>query len=69
MTGTCDCCDKQDTPLNFRIAYGIETHACNECFGMDDEGAAARCIECGTNFADPPSKVCPGCEAYREHTR
>jgi rubrerythrin len=28
-----------------------------------------KCIECGTNYADPPSKLCPGCEAYQEHTR
>lgn len=37
MTGTCDCCEKQNTALNFRIAYGIETYACNECCGIDDE--------------------------------
>ncbi len=29
----------------------------------------AKCIECGTNYADPPSKLCLGCEAYQEHTR
>ena len=27
-----------------------------------------KCVECGTNFADYPSKLCPGCEAYRAHT-
>lgn len=37
MTGTCDCCGQEDTPLNFRIAYGIETYACNECCGIEDE--------------------------------
>jgi hypothetical protein len=26
-----------------------------------------RCEECGTHWADPPSKLCPGCQAYREH--
>lgn len=26
-----------------------------------------KCIECGNNYADFPSKLCPGCEAYREH--
>lgn len=25
------------------------------------------CEDCGKNYADPPSKLCPGCEAYREH--
>lgn len=26
------------------------------------------CEECETYPADWPSKLCPGCEAYREHT-
>lgn len=26
------------------------------------------CTECGKYPADHPSKLCPGCEAYREHT-
>jgi hypothetical protein len=26
------------------------------------------CEDCGKNRSDPPSKLCPGCEAYREHT-
>jgi hypothetical protein len=26
-----------------------------------------RCEECGIYHADPPSKLCPGCQAYREH--
>lgn len=30
---------------------------------------ARPCAECGTNWADPPSTLCPGCEAYREHQR
>ncbi len=25
------------------------------------------CEECGVNRADPPSRLCPGCQAYREH--
>lgn len=25
------------------------------------------CEECG-NYADPPSRLCPGCEAYQAHT-
>ena len=27
------------------------------------------CEDCGKNYADPPSRVCPGCEAYTEHKR
>jgi hypothetical protein len=26
------------------------------------------CAGCGKNWADLPSRFCPGCEAYREHT-
>ena len=26
-----------------------------------------RCEGCDINFADPPSKLCPGCQAYRDH--
>ena len=28
-----------------------------------------KCIECDMYYADPPSKLCPGCQAYLEHTR
>ena len=27
------------------------------------------CESCCENAADPPSKLCPGCEAYQEHMR
>ena len=26
------------------------------------------CIECGEYPADDPSPLCPGCEAYKDHT-
>lgn len=25
------------------------------------------CEGCGINRSDPPSKLCPGCQAYQEH--
>jgi hypothetical protein len=31
------------------------------------EEAMSRCYECEVNYADTPSKLCPGCQAYREH--
>jgi len=31
------------------------------------EQLAAQCYECAVNYADTPSKLCPGCQAYREH--
>lgn len=34
---------------------------------IDGTRRPKKCDECGINYADPPSKICPGCEAYREH--
>lgn len=34
--------------------------------GQSDK--AVMCKECGKYPADLPSRLCPGCEAYREHT-
>lgn len=28
-----------------------------------------KCEECGQNWADPPGRICVGCEAYKEHQR
>lgn len=30
---------------------------------------AVKCSECDRDWADLPSKLCPGCQAYREHQR
>lgn len=27
------------------------------------------CVECHINYADPPSKLCPGCQDYKEHQK
>jgi hypothetical protein len=27
------------------------------------------CVECQVNLADLPSKLCPGCQAYKEHQK
>lgn len=32
-------------------------------------GKPPKCSDCGIHPADPPSKMCSGCEAYREHLR
>jgi dCTP deaminase len=32
------------------------------------ESEHVMCEDCGVNIADLPSKLCPGCEAYRDHT-
>lgn len=32
-------------------------------------GKPKLCADCGRFPADPPSRYCPGCEAYREHQR
>lgn len=37
----------------------------DECFNFD----VWLCDSCGQNPADFPSKLCVGCEAYKDHTR
>lgn len=46
--------------------------------GLKRAAAAARktrvrkppiCEGCGVNRADPPSRLCVGCQAYRDHTQ
>lgn len=32
-------------------------------------GRVRMCDECGQHPADYPSKICVGCEAYRDHTQ
>lgn len=27
------------------------------------------CDSCGQNPPDPPSRLCPGCQAYRDHVQ
>jgi hypothetical protein len=27
-----------------------------------------KCEECGQNWVEKKGEICPGCEAYREHT-
>jgi hypothetical protein len=53
-----------------RTAFGAAcAHSC------EHEAAASRslpvrrrrCTGCGIHWADPPSALCPGCQAYREH--
>ena len=36
--------------------------------GVETVFRRKRCEDCGAEWADHPSKLCPGCEAYREHT-
>ena len=34
---------------------------------QDCDGRPGLCKDCGRYPSDPPSKLCPACEAYREH--
>ena len=46
-------------------------HACEHSCPYEMENKAPRrrrCDDCGVNWADPPSKLCPGCQAYAAHT-
>jgi hypothetical protein len=51
-----------------------EGHICGDCWVRDRHAEevtmrAQRCVECGRYLADPPSRLCPGCEAYQGHQR
>lgn len=37
--------------------------------GAEQRAWPKMCVECGKYPADPPSKLCPGCEAYKEHQK
>jgi hypothetical protein len=50
---------------NWRMACLRELRARAARTGKD--GGPVMCEECGIYPADQPSKLCPGCEAYREH--
>lgn len=39
----------------------------NDPLTADVTPALESCASCDVNLADPPSKLCPGCQAYREH--
>lgn len=34
-----------------------------------NDGVPPLCIGCGKNSADPPSSLCPGCQAYHDHNQ
>lgn len=55
-----------DRPSRYRT---IDFELMTQRLAAVDKTRPKRCAECSTNYADPPSDLCPGCEAYREHTR
>lgn len=42
---------------------------CSRVQKVEREFAPKLCDSCGKNFSDPPSRLCPGCQAYQEHQR
>lgn len=54
LNDTCKACDDAE----------VEGHKFAKRTGLV---IPALCDSCGTNLADSPSKLCPGCQAYREH--
>lgn len=58
--------------LGVSMPYSIDTEhfdALKYRYGKDLIRQRERmiCEECGVNLRDPPSKLCPGCQAYKEH--
>lgn len=46
-----------------------DAEAAEAAEAAEDERVAKKCDDCGKNWADPPSRLCPGCQAYQEHQR
>lgn len=60
-------------PLKLRVRYWKETNygakpVSTELATEIYQALGEVCEACGKNAADPPSKLCPGCEAYKDHT-
>lgn len=55
--GNCRWATRSQQNSNRRRSRGPQTHT------------AVKCSECDQDLADLPSKLCPGCQAYREHQR
>jgi len=57
------------TEMERRLHIGRARVACSawEAYWTEHEAFSEMCIKCGVNHRDPPSKLCPGCEAYQEH--
>jgi hypothetical protein len=59
--------DREST--GFGPMKGIVTGGPDLTFSVTQTNKPVKCSECDTDWADPPSKLCPGCQAYREHQR
>lgn len=74
-SGVCHVCHLPVAPGSghFELCYGkwLVKHALYPGHGRVTcemaKNAPVYCEECLDNIADPPSRLCPGCEAYKEH--
>jgi DnaJ-class molecular chaperone len=63
----CDVCGGSGRyPVIDRHGRQLYEITCPECLG-DGRAGPQHCIDCGKYYADPPSKLCPACEAYKAH--
>lgn len=60
------CDDNASVPLQGR-AMALQFVRDVAASAHEQKSAPIRCDGCDTGYADPPSKLCPGCQAYREH--
>lgn len=70
----CGLCDmhRAGKPLGSNCPYCDRCHAdtlLKLANSTRREPGGELCEECGKYFRDPPSRLCPGCEAYKEHQR
>lgn len=61
------CGEKADVRLDFGVQNGL--FLCFNCHedGWPTQPRAKKCEECGKYPVDYPSKICVGCDAYREN--
>jgi len=53
--------------IDAELANG-NPEAWRQVLGFPSIRRPRKCEECGVNPADSPSRLCVGCDAYREHT-
>jgi hypothetical protein len=49
--------------------WGLKFHVIINFESLENEHKPQLCVECGKYYADSPSDLCPGCEAYQEHIK
>jgi hypothetical protein len=52
---------------NILAGNGGECGCAETARAVLEQSMPPKCEGCGVNYSDPPSRLCPGCEAYQGH--